>query len=176
MKPPALVTPWGIYVFLGEPPDSSWDWLLDPNNVGIKTVLTRSSRNCSNCRDQQANNQLVTGSVILDSALVARELRLTNVDAIVEYLKKNLTWRVVNVSRSHQGKDGDAKCHTQNSQNVDITPALTLSVGVASRNVMYPTSDQQDPVYGDNVIYPEATAGKTGGIGDDFRNVLQLRD
>jgi len=58
----------------------------------------------------------------------------------------------------------------------EIVPALTLSIGVASRDVTYPTSDHHDPVYGDNVIYPEATAGKTGGIGDDFRNVLQLQD
>jgi hypothetical protein len=100
----ALQGTWGIYVFLGEPPASSTEWLLSPNNVGIKTVLTRSARNCSNCRDQQANNQLVTGSVILDSALVAREFRLTNKDAIVEYLKKTLTWRVVKVSYSPLGK------------------------------------------------------------------------
>jgi tyrosinase len=89
---------WGVHVFLGEPPANSLEWYFSENRVGTVNILaTHNIDGCSNCQNQAASGQLVTGSVSLTGELVARELDLTNTEAVVEYLTNNLTWRVAKV-------------------------------------------------------------------------------
>lgn len=95
----ALTGTWGIHVFLGELPASTADWLLSDSRVGTVTMLSNQSRqNCANCVAQAEEGILVTGSVPLNEALEERGLDVGDTNAVVSYLKENLSWRVVKVS------------------------------------------------------------------------------
>lgn len=96
----ALTGTWGIHIFLGELPASTADWLLCDNRVGTVTMLSNQSRqNCANCAAQAEDGILVTGSVPLNEALEERGVDVGDTGAVVAYLKDNLSWRVVKVSK-----------------------------------------------------------------------------
>lgn len=92
----ALSGAWAVHVFFGEPPEGTQNWFLSDARVGSVTML--ASKNCANCRDQAANEILVTGSVPLNESLGDKGVDVNDTDAVVDYLKKNLTWRVVKAS------------------------------------------------------------------------------
>lgn len=99
----ALPGTWGIHIFLGELPSSTADWLLSDARVGTVTMLSNQSRqNCANCVAQAEDGVLVTGSVPLNEALEERDVDVGDTRAVVAYLKNNLSWRAVKVSRPLQ--------------------------------------------------------------------------
>lgn len=111
----ALSGTWGIHVFLGEPPASTADWLMSEARIGTVTMLSNQSRqNCANCAAQADEGILVTGSVPLNDELEERGLDVGDTAAVVAYLRDNLSWRIVKVSKSlfqHDGeRDSDQLC------------------------------------------------------------------
>ncbi|KAF4444538.1 Di-copper centre-containing protein [Fusarium austroafricanum] len=120
----ALTGTWAIHVFLGELPESTAGWFLSENRVGSVTLLSnRSIRQCANCVSQAENDILVTGTVPLNEALEERAVDVDNVDAVVDYLKRELSWRAV-----------------KDTQNVKLTDDLGLTVGVSAQTVSMPDS------------------------------------
>ena len=151
----ALQGTWGIHLFLGDPPANSSVWFMSDQRVGTVNVLNNENlEGCENCSAQSAAGLLVTGLVLLTNGLRHRNIDITDRDAIVDYLKDNLTWRVV-----------------KNTQNVPITPEMALLVGVGARDVAYPVSANDLPVWGPVQVYPAATAGKDGGLERDVEEV-----
>jgi tyrosinase len=139
---------WGIHLFFGEPPAESSTWFMSDRRVGTVNILTNSNLNsCPNCKSQSEADLLVTGLVLLSNDLEKRNIDIGDQDAVVKYLKENLTWRIAK----------DAK-------NVEIMPEMALTVGVAARDVAYPLSAAELPVWGEAEIFPAATAGKVGGL------------
>ncbi|KAI3400373.1 hypothetical protein diail_3390 [Diaporthe ilicicola] len=154
----ALTGTWGIHVFLGEPPASTPDWLLSGNRVGTVTMLSnRSRQHCANCVSQAEAGILVTGSVPLNEALEERGLDVGDTAAVVAYLKDILSWRVV-----------------KDTQDVPITDDFALTVGVSAQPVSVPGSSAELPTWGNCQVFPEATAGKLGGLTEQNRGELDL--
>ncbi|KAH8653861.1 common central domain of tyrosinase-domain-containing protein [Xylariales sp. PMI_506] len=92
---------------------------------------------------------LVTGQVPLNDSLREKGIDVEDTEGVVAYLKENLKWRVV-----------------KDTQNVDITPDMNLTVGVSAREIEYPSTTDKLPTWGESQIYPAATAGQTGGLQD----------
>jgi tyrosinase len=108
--------PYSITLFLGDvPAHSAYDFGEDVTAVGrvynfSSTVEGRGTdeTGCENCKKQQEEGALFSGQVILTDYLIERVmlaeeqrgLTLTslNRDEVVEYLKKNLHWRITDVS------------------------------------------------------------------------------
>jgi tyrosinase len=94
----AIQGTWGIHVFLGELPVSSFNWYFAEARVGTVTILSnRNIANCGNCQNRAAGGQLVTGTVSLSDALTAKGLAVTDAEAVIQFLKETLTWKVVKV-------------------------------------------------------------------------------
>jgi hypothetical protein len=109
---------------------------MSDRRVGTVNILTNSNLNsCPNCKSQSEADLLVTGLVLLSNELEKRNTDIDDQDAVVQYLK-----------------------------NVEIMPEMTLTVGVAARDVVYPLSAAELPVWGEAEIFPAATAGKVGGL------------
>lgn len=139
---------WGIHLFFGEPPAESSTWFMSDQRVGTVNILTNSNLNsCPNCKSQSEADLLVTGLVLLSNELEKRNIDIGDQDAVVEYLKENLTWRIA-----------------KDAQNVEILPEMALTVGVAARDVVYPLSAAELPVWGEAEIFPAVTEGKVGGL------------
>jgi tyrosinase len=139
---------WGIHLFFGEPPAESSTWFMSDRRIGTVNILTNSNLNsCPNCKSQSEADLLVTGLVLLSNELEKRNIDIGDQNAVVQYLKENLTWRIAK----------DAK-------NVEIMPEMALTVGVAARDVVYPLSAAELPVWSEVEIFPAATEGKVGGL------------
>ncbi|RGP66614.1 oleate-activated transcription factor 1 [Fusarium longipes] len=153
----ALTGTWAIHVFMGELPESTTDWFLSENRVGSVTMLSNRSRaQCANCISQAESDILVTGTVPLNEALEERGIDTDDVHAVVEYLKKELSWRAV-----------------KDTQNVPLTDDLGLTVGVSAQSVSIPDSPGKLPEWGHSHVYPEATAGKDYGLDNENRADLK---
>ncbi|KAG5659911.1 hypothetical protein KAF25_003433 [Fusarium avenaceum] len=154
----ALTGTWAIHIFLGELPESTADWFLSENRVGSVTMLSnRSIRQCANCVSQAENDILVTGTVPLNEALEDRGVDVDDVDVVVEYLKRELSWRAV-----------------KDTQNVELTDDLGLTVGVSAQTVSVPDSASELPKWGSSHVYPKATAGKDCGLDEKNREDLKV--
>lgn len=146
---------WGIHLFFGEPPAESSEWFMSDNRVGTVNVLSNENLDaCPNCSVQSASGLLVTGLVLLTNELRKRNIDINNQDTVVEYLKEKLTWRVA-----------------KDARNVEITPDMALVVGVSAREVVYPISASELPLWGQPQIFPAATAGKVGGLERDVEEL-----
>ncbi|KAF2875899.1 common central domain of tyrosinase-domain-containing protein [Massariosphaeria phaeospora] len=140
---------WGIHLFLGEPPAQSSEWFMSEQRVGTVNVLSNSNANaCANCKTQSDAGLLVTGIVLLSNELEKRGVDVSDRDAVVQYLKENLTWRIA-----------------KDALNVEIEPDMALVVGVAARDVAYPLEATDLPVWGTPQVFPATTEGKAGGLG-----------
>ena len=98
---------YSVHVFLG-PPDDETDaalWPISPTHVGTFAPLGQpSTTGCEKCQEDQRDRMQVTGQIPLTIALVERYLAgiipgLTESD-VVDYLTKELHWRVVKVWHS----------------------------------------------------------------------------
>lgn len=96
-----------IYVFLGDFKADAASWSSDPNLVGMHTIFNSSPN------PTRRRNLIVTGTIPLTNALRRRaadgkllhrraadgKLNLNDENAVKDYLKANLHWRVTNVRR-----------------------------------------------------------------------------
>lgn len=94
-----------VHFFLGDPPPAELAkiWPYSPYHVGAFVPLGSNDRTaCANCQQGQADKIEVTGQIPLTVALAERYVNGTipnlSVDAVEDYLSKNLKWRVVLVS------------------------------------------------------------------------------
>ena len=150
----ALGETYRVLVFLGSinPDPSTWD--LEFNCVGRVAILGRSSETgCARCRDDQARELQITGTVPLTSALlqdiVAGRLADLKAESVVPYLKKELKWRVTMFG-------GEEK-------PVADVPGLKISVCSTQVHI----GDDGMPQYsGQYTVYREITAGQPGGVGE----------
>ncbi|KAF2184778.1 Di-copper centre-containing protein [Zopfia rhizophila CBS 207.26] len=90
--PFALDGTFSVDVFIGDITTDGANWPTDPNFVGAQTMLAKPGL---------TSNAVVKGSVVLTEALQkkydAGSLKSLDVDAVVEYLKTQLHWRVEKV-------------------------------------------------------------------------------
>lgn len=94
----ALTGTWAVHIFLGAVPTETSDWFMSKNRVGSVTMLSnRSRQHCQNCVSQAERGQLVTGTVPLTEALQERSVDPNDEQAVIKYLKDNLSWRVAKV-------------------------------------------------------------------------------
>lgn len=95
-----------VDIFLGEPPANPDDWVTNPNFVGSHHAFVNSAaHDCANCRARR--EEYTEGFVHLNRVIAAkaaeagsRESGLPGTfhpDAIEEYLRHTLTWRVQRV-------------------------------------------------------------------------------
>lgn len=146
---------WGIHLFFGEPPAQSSEWFMSDQRVGTVNVLSNGNLEaCANCKAQSEAELLVTGLVLLSNELKKRDINIDDRDAVVEYLKNNLTWRIA-----------------KDAQNVEITPDMALMVGVSARDVAYPLLATDLPLWGPPEVFPAATEGKNGGLDTNTQEV-----
>ena len=140
---------WGIHLFFGEPPADPNDWFKAENRVGTVNVLSNSNiAACPNCQKQRKEGQIITGLVLLTKELEIKNRNIPHKsrNAVVEYLKKNLTWRIA-----------------KNAQNVPITDDMGLVVGVSAREVVYPLEPTELPDWKDPEYFSEITKNKQPG-------------
>ena len=93
----ALGSTFFIYVFLGDFKADAACWSYAPNLVGMHTVFNSSPD------PTKRHNLIVTGTIPLTNALRRHaadgKLNLIDENAVKDYLKANLHWRVTNVRR-----------------------------------------------------------------------------
>lgn len=138
--PHAFVGTYNVEVFLGDITTAPNEWTKDPNFVGGHSMLTLHE-----------NHHVVKGSVVLTPALQKKysegDLKGLETDEIVEYLKKNLHWRV------QQGTDEIPREEVPN-----------FKVTVLSTEVKPAASASDFPTYvGGFKEHSEVTAGRPGG-------------
>jgi tyrosinase len=144
-----------LLVFLGPfAAGSPEDWDTEFNCVGRVSVLGRdaSTTQCGRCVGDAADELMVSGTVPLTSALlqdiVEGDVADLSEENVVPYLKERLAWRVTLF-------DG---------QEVDVANVPGLKVSVASTTVTI--GEDGLPDYdGQYKVWPEVTAGITGGVG-----------
>ncbi|ETS73379.1 hypothetical protein PFICI_14984 [Pestalotiopsis fici W106-1] len=152
----ALTGTWVIYIFLGQIPEDSNEWFMSKNQVGVISLLSTLDRtSCENCLSQSERDQLVTGTAPLSGVLHDRGIDVSDEDAVVKYLKKNLGWRIV-----------------KDIKNVPIKDDFNLTVGVSSQDLTLPAAGSGPPSFGDSKTYPSITAGKRGGLDEHSRSAL----
>lgn len=93
----ALGTTFFIYVFLGDFSPDAACWSYDPSLVGLHTVFS------STADPSKRHNLIVTGTIPLTKTLRRHaadgKLNMKDENAVKDYLKANLHWRVTNVRR-----------------------------------------------------------------------------
>ena len=95
----ALPRTFNIHFFIGNPSDDPALWSTDPNLVGTHSVFNSIASQGDSKKDR-----IITGTVPITKALVqdhgAGKVDVKNETAVVDYLSKNLSWRVSNVCTS----------------------------------------------------------------------------
>ena len=135
-----LGSSFSVLIFLGDAPIDSSTWKMATNLAGSLFISTPPY--------ERKGAKLMTHSEIaLKQALDAAKLSDTSEKGVVDYLTKNLQWRV-------QKTDGTV---------VDTFDCPSLKITVKVEDVAYPTSDYSFPSYGNPVEHPEVTKGKVGG-------------
>lgn len=103
----ALNSSFAIYVFMGDFDDTPAAWATAPNLVGTHAVFTGMTGalgtvNGARVKTQQKPAIQVTGTMPLTSTLLERvgsgEMKDMGPDAVEDYLKANLKWRISLVS------------------------------------------------------------------------------
>lgn len=146
-----------VHVFLGpvEETDPAL-YPISPNHVGtFSTFGSDRDTECDKCKEDQANDQQVTGQIPLTIALAERffahMVGSLQPNDVSPYLQENLHWRVIS---------GDGTVLNDRSQ----IPGLLIAV--ISNEVHIPTNETALPVYSPNVtVRPEITTKADGSAG-----------
>lgn len=145
---------YAVHVFLGlRDDDHSSLYIADPNHIAtFSTFGSGENTACENCKNGQEAGLEVTGQIPLTLALVERylagKLESISPDHVIEYLQRDLHWRVTN--------RGGSRC---SRSEVD-----GLLVGVVSNEVTLPENSTALPQYAPTVTpWPAATTNKEGG-------------
>jgi tyrosinase len=135
-----LGSSFSVLIFLGDAPTDSSTWTTATNLAGSLFISTPPY--------QRKGAKLTThGEIALKQALETAHLSDTSEAGVIDYLTKNLQWRV-------QKTDGTV---------VDTSTCLSLKINAKVEDVTYPTSEYGFPSYGNPVEHPEVTEGKAGG-------------
>jgi tyrosinase len=127
-----------VLIFLGDVPADSSTWKIA--SVGTLFVSTPPY--------YKKGARLTThGEVALKEALKAANLSDHTEAGVIDYLTKNLQWKV-------QKTEGTV---------VHTSACSSLKISVHVEDVTYPTSEYGLPSYGNPVKHPEITKGKAGG-------------
>jgi tyrosinase len=94
----ALRGPGYVIVFLGpegDIPANEAEWQTCPLYVGSVYIFTADPdiTGCENCKQQEESGMRIGGSVYLTNTLIEKRVPLVG-QAVVDYLKENLHWRV----------------------------------------------------------------------------------
>jgi hypothetical protein len=85
----------GIFFFLDEPSDNVEEWATDPKTVGSFHTFKAPLEKCENCQDQK--EFFINGSIYLTDSLLEwlpKETPLHDTEAVPNWLKENLHWRI----------------------------------------------------------------------------------
>ncbi|KAF5719509.1 tyrosinase precursor [Fusarium globosum] len=148
-----------VHIFLGPvpPEETTCLYAVSPNHVGTFSPLGQDAdTSCGKCKADQAGRMEITGQIPLTIALVERyfadELESLSEAHVIEYLKRNLHWEVI---------DGSGQRLQGHRSSVD-----GLLVGVVSNKVTLPGDRNGFARYSQDVtVYPEVTtkADASGG-------------
>ncbi|KAH9477628.1 Tyrosinase [Psilocybe cubensis] len=99
-KPFALGGSFSVYIFLAPtvPPTDSAQWLFDPTFAGTVDVFANTNpEQCANCTSHA--NELIKGFVHINRIFKSRSgAHSIDPDAVLPYLRSNLSWGVVKAS------------------------------------------------------------------------------
>lgn len=141
----ALPSGFVVSLFLGTPPTDQTTWRYAQNLAGSMPVFKPPKP-----KDKSGNGNgdfVIYGEIPLETGLEYAGYGKSGHNAVIEYLAKNLCWRV-------QGMDG---------QVVDNKLVASLKVQVYDKDVQLPDNESMFPKYGTPVYRPEITKGKAGG-------------
>ncbi|KAI0396742.1 common central domain of tyrosinase-domain-containing protein [Xylariaceae sp. FL0594] len=170
----ALGGQYQVHVFLGPVPEEepTVSYAVSPYHVGTFAPLGQpKTTKCGKCKKDQAASTEVSGQIPLTIALAERyfsgELASFDEEEIVEYLKRNLHWEVVDSNGCRLRGNRDA---------VD-----GLLVGVSSNKVTIPQDKYDFPKYSPYItLYPEITTkadpangGRAEGTGITEDNIFK---
>jgi tyrosinase len=134
-----------IFVFVGEPSPDANKWPLDSSLVGTYPVLRQPGAPTSDLT--------IYGTIPLTRQLLAAnsngKIKNLQPTPTAAYLKKNLHWRLADVTTGKEIKIEDVPSLRFFVVGQDVTPADS------------PTSF---PTYGKAIPYKDITAGKAGGL------------
>lgn len=119
-----------VRIFLGDVPegnDISFSFANTPTQVGNvfnfsspSSVIGSNTSGCNNCKRQEQTHARMTGQVIITDTLVeyiqreitrqGMQLRSLAREDVVGYLKKNLHWRITDVSFPAKGFEQFSSC------------------------------------------------------------------
>lgn len=158
-----------IHLFIGDiDEDQSNRFITKKNEVGFTTVFaTASSAPCANCVTQRENDLIYEDAIPITPALFSylasnpaaeddgpamnlRILQSFEPGQVVDFLKKNLAWRVTDMA--------------SNSINTTELAASGLEVSVSVREFDLPSAEKPLGIYYPAVVYEEITRGKIGGV------------
>ncbi|KAF2857624.1 Di-copper centre-containing protein [Piedraia hortae CBS 480.64] len=140
---------YGIYLFIGDVPNSPSAWALSPNLVGTHAVFAALNSASS---DRRAMNPIdVSGTIPLTSKLLdkkhAGELQNMTTEAVTAYLRGNLNWGVAMFDGTEVPPNG----------------AANVTVRVVGAKVQPATASDSFPSWGGFVELGNVTVGKPGG-------------
>ena len=177
--------PYLIRIFLGDVPEGPPFYFKDsPTQIGLvynfsAPVTGRGTgpEGCENCKTQQMKGALSSGQVILTDHLVEniakekeqRGLTLTSLsrDEVVAHLKKNLHWRISDVSLplAHviraETNIGDA--NQRNDVTIPKENMPSLNISVATGKVIHHAEASRFSEYGDYEVLWTVTEGRLAG-------------
>jgi tyrosinase len=122
--------PFVVRIFLGDVPDGnnvSFSFANTPTQVGNvfnfsspSSVIGSNTSGCNNCKRQEQTHARMTGQVIITDTLVEHiqrqitqqgmQLHSLAREDVVAYLKKNLHWRITDVSVPTRGFEQFPSC------------------------------------------------------------------
>jgi tyrosinase len=142
-----------VMFFLGpvsQIPEDVSEWDTSPICVGGYDIFANNNpESCKNCKELQAKNIQVGGTVFLTEALIAHEIPLVG-HRPEQYLTENLNWRC------------------KNTRNVEVPLGGIPSLEVVVQSAGYQLTPGGDrPHRTQWVIHAGVTRGKLGGIKED---------
>lgn len=142
----AIAKSFSFYAFVGAPSATPADWATDPNLVGTYPVLRPATA--------VNDNLTIFGALPLTRAMLAAvdagQLDGLEVAQATSFLKKNLTWRIMDTTGAE----------------IPVSEVSSLVVYVVDQVVTPPASATDFPTYGKQTPHRDITAGKAGGIQD----------
>ncbi|PQE14942.1 hypothetical protein CJF32_00002481 [Rutstroemia sp. NJR-2017a WRK4] len=96
---------------------------------------------------------------------VVRDVDHSDQEAMVAYLKENLSWEVQKVCSTLLILDSvNSALFRKDGTVIPNENVLGLIVTVQDEIVIHPADETQFPVYGTKTLHPEITSGKAGGL------------
>lgn len=147
----AYDTAFSLHFFMGPPPVDVSSWSTAKNLIGSQSQFIVSDVRAM--FPAGAPRGLSRGEVPLTHVLLAGVERGFLPDlspaSVVPILRKALSWRA----------------RTADNREIELSQLSGLSISVGSKVTVPTTREDRFPVYAPIIWHPEATAGKTGGIG-----------